>query len=317
MVDDLLIRQEAKRRGITVSAEELEKALQETFQYYANGTPTSKPTSISIPTSTLNPTQISLVPPTSTATNTPEVTATETTTVTETITQTATPTQIPTITPTSLPTATSTPYTLEGYKAQFDSTIKNLKENIGFSEKEFRKYIENQLYTEKLKESVLKELNISREEEQVWARHILVEDEQTAKDILARLEKGEDWSALAAEFSTDTSNKDNGGDLGWFGKGTMVAAFEEAAFSLKTIGEISQPVKTDYGWHLIQLLGHETRPLSDSAFQQLQEEKFQEWMTQLKENSDIVIQEIPEADIPIEPEFPEEISNFITNSMSQ
>ena len=59
------------------------------------------------------------------------------------------------------------------------------------------------------------------------------------------------------------------------------------------------------------------RQLSDAEYEQLQEEKFQEWMTQLKENSNIVFQEIPEEDIPTEPEFPEEISNFITNTLSQ
>ncbi len=317
MVDDLLIRQEAKRRGITVTEEELEKALQETFQYYANGTPTSAPTSVILPTSTLNPTQLALIPPTATPTNTPEITTTVTVTASEVITQTPTPSLVPSITPTMQPTATSTPYTLEGYKTQFDTIMKDLNENIGFSEQDFRKYIESQLYAEKLKEAVLAEMNISRQEEQIWARHILVADEQTAKDILARLEKGEDWSALAAEFSTDTSNKDRGGDLGWFGRGTMVAEFEEAAFSLTTIGEISQPVKTTYGYHIIQLLGREMRQLSDAEYEQLQEEKFQEWMTQLKEKSNIVFQEIPAEDIPTEPEFPEEISNFITNTLSQ
>ncbi len=317
MVDDILIRQEAARRGITVSSEDVEKAMQEAFRFYAEGTPTSTPTGVTMPTSTLNPTQLALAPSTATPTNISEVTATETTTATEVVTMTATPTIIPSITPTFIPTATSTPYTLEGYKAELDTTLKSLKDNINFSESDFRTYMENQLYNKKVKEAVLAELNVSHEEEQVWARHILVADEQTAKDIIARLVKGEDWSALAAEFSTDTSNKDQGGDLGWFGKGAMVAAFEEATFALKNIGEISQPVKSDFGWHIIQLLGRETRQLTDSQYSQLQDTNFTEWMTELKNNSDVVLQEIPEVDIPSEPVFPEEISNFITNAISQ
>jgi peptidyl-prolyl cis-trans isomerase D len=313
MVDEILIRQEADRRGITVSSEEVDKAMQKAFGYYANGTPTSTPTGIILPTSTLNPTQLALEPPTATATNTPEAIIT----ATEVVTMTATPTIVPSITPTSAPTATSTPYTLEGYKALQDKTISGLTENINYTEKDFRNYIENSLYNEKVKAAVLAELNVSRDEDEVWARHILVKDEETAKKILEKLKNGEDWTALAAEFSTDTGNKDNGGDVGWFGKGQMVAAFSDAAFALKTVGEISQPVQTDYGWHIIQLLGHETRQLTESQFTQLQDTKFQDWMTELKNKSEVKIEEIPTADIPAEPILPQEISDFITQAMGQ
>jgi peptidyl-prolyl cis-trans isomerase D len=97
----------------------------------------------------------------------------------------------------------------------------------------------------------------------------------------------------------------------------MVAAFEDAAFALKTVGEISQPVQTDYGWHIIQLLGRETRQLTDSEYSQLQDTKFQDWMTELKNNSDVVINDIPTADIPTEPALPQEITDYITQAMGQ
>lgn len=91
-----------------------------------------------------------------------------------------------------------------------------------------------------------------KEEEQVKARHILVEDEKTAKDILKRLDAGEDFAELAKEKSTDPGSKDKGGDLGFFGKGVMDPSFEDAAFSLG-IGETSPPVKSMFGYHIIRV----------------------------------------------------------------
>ena len=87
--------------------------------------------------------------------------------------------------------------------------------------------------------------------ERVRARHILVATEQEAKDILARLAKGEKFEDLAKQFSLDGS-KDYGGDLGYFTQPEMVPEFSKATFALK-VGETSQPVKTDFGWHIIRL----------------------------------------------------------------
>ncbi len=155
---------------------------------------------------------------------------------------------------------------------------------LGFTEADLRGIITAQLYREKLRADITKDLK--PESEEVWARHILVPDEAAAKAVLERLNKGEDWAKVASEVSTDTSNKDNGGDLGWFGRGKMVKEFEDAAFSLK-VGEISQPVKTSFGYHIIQVLGHEMRPLNGSDFESYKDTKLQDWLTEAKTKTTI------------------------------
>jgi peptidyl-prolyl cis-trans isomerase C len=90
-----------------------------------------------------------------------------------------------------------------------------------------------------------------KETERVRARHILVASEEEAKTISGKLAKGEKFEALAKQFSLDGS-KDYGGDLGYFSAPEMVPAFSKAAFALKA-GEISAPIKTDFGWHIIRL----------------------------------------------------------------
>ncbi len=88
--------------------------------------------------------------------------------------------------------------------------------------------------------------------EQVKASHILVDSAEKANEVKAKLDGGADFAQLAQEYSTDTSNKDSGGDLGYFERDTMVEEFEEAAFSLG-VGAISAPVQTEYGYHIINV----------------------------------------------------------------
>jgi foldase protein PrsA len=94
--------------------------------------------------------------------------------------------------------------------------------------------------------------NTFAQAEQVKASHILVEDEAKAKEVKEKLAAGEDFAALAKEYSTDTASAESGGDLGFFSKGSMVAEFEDKAFSMK-VDEISDPVKSEFGYHIIKV----------------------------------------------------------------
>ncbi|PIN75975.1 peptidylprolyl isomerase [Candidatus Woesearchaeota archaeon CG10_big_fil_rev_8_21_14_0_10_37_12] len=85
----------------------------------------------------------------------------------------------------------------------------------------------------------------------VHAKHILVKTEQEASAIRFDLNQGKSFEEIAKEKSLCPSGK-KGGDLGWFGRGQMVKEFESAAFSL-SVGELSKPVKTQFGWHLIKV----------------------------------------------------------------
>jgi foldase protein PrsA len=101
----------------------------------------------------------------------------------------------------------------------------------------------------------------------IKASHILVDDEKTANEIKAKLDKGEDFAKLAKEYSKDPGSAEKGGDLGWFGSGEMVKEFEDAAYALKA-GEISKPVKSEYGYHIIKVTDKEKK----KSFEEMKEE---------------------------------------------
>jgi peptidyl-prolyl cis-trans isomerase C len=117
-----------------------------------------------------------------------------------------------------------------------------------------RRQVDKKLTDDLLKQSYQDEIKGYKPEEQVRARHILVASKDEADKLLARVNKGEDFAALAKEASKDGSAAD-GGDLGFFSHDQMVKPFAEAAFALKQ-GEVSKaPVQTQFGWHLIKVEG--------------------------------------------------------------
>jgi peptidyl-prolyl cis-trans isomerase C len=102
--------------------------------------------------------------------------------------------------------------------------------------------------------------------EEIRASHILVPTEEEAKAVKAELDGGADFATLAKEKSIDPGAA-NGGDLGFFGKGMMVAPFEAAAYALTEIGQVSEPVQSQFGWHVIRL--EEKRQSAPPAFEEV------------------------------------------------
>ncbi len=309
MIEDELVRQEAERRGITVSEEEVDQAFEEAFGFYENGTPTPTVTSTPYNTPTLSPEQEALLPPTSTPGPTEEPTAAPTEEVTPTpeATATLTPTVEPTsaFTPTPAATATitptATPYTREGFEEQVSQYVENV-DSINYTRADLRNLIRRQLLRQKVYEAITADVGASAE--QVWARHILVATEEEAQQVLERLNNGENFAEVASEVSTDTSNKDLGGDLGWFTHERMVEPFANAAFDME-IGEISDPVQTDFGYHIIQVLGHEERPLDETQIQQAKSAAYQDWLTSAKADGSVETYDATwQAAIPSDPEVP-------------
>ena len=114
--------------------------------------------------------------------------------------------------------------------------------------------------------------------ERVHARHILVSGDADLAKVQEELKAGKSFDVVAKEFSTDPGSAANGGDLGEFPRGVMVPEFEKAAFALKNPGDISEPVKSKFGWHIIKLEEH--IPESPMPFEQVKEQVLQELKAQ-------------------------------------
>ncbi|HWL13916.1 MAG TPA: peptidylprolyl isomerase [Ureibacillus sp.] len=162
-------------------------------------------------------------------------------------------------------------------------TLKVMEDYVGITDEELTTYFEEN------------KANYGQAE-QVEASHILVEDEATAKEVIEKLNAGGDFAELAKEYSTDTATSEDGGNLGYFGTGEMEEAFETAAFALE-VDAISEPVETDYGFHIIKVTGK--KEAKEAVFEDVKDtvradlldskvnEQYSTWLTEKMDGYDI------------------------------
>ncbi|WP_432667510.1 peptidylprolyl isomerase [Wukongibacter baidiensis] len=199
-------------------------------------------------------------------------------------------------------------YTTFKERLDQDETLKTFYAENNLDDEFVKKQISMEMLVSEYEKTVIDELGLKGEKldeitkdyvVQVRAKHILIKDETKAKEILEKAKAGEDFTTLAKENSEDPSAKDNNGDLGFFPRNAMVPEFEEAAFSLN-IGEISELVKTEYGYHIIKVEGKKTiSDLKDEISEEelamekknveakIIQDKFIEKIEELKSNAEI------------------------------
>lgn len=172
--------------------------------------------------------------------------------------------------------------------------------NMNLSREFFEQNLSKELLVQKHKEEFLETISVTDEEAQAFfdenrdnstiirASHILVATEEEGKAILERLENGEDFASLATLESLDSVSAANGGDLDYFGRGKMIAEFEEAAFALEE-GETSELVKTEVGYHIIRLTEKKDtfEELKDELVKLLKETKYLEKVQELRDDAKV------------------------------
>lgn len=324
MIDDQLIQEEADRLGITVSEEELKLELQKVFNFYPEGTliPTVTPTMVATPT--LSETQLAIIKPTETPTPVPTLDPTQVAS-TETVVsglQTATAQALPTepvaeltptsVEPTAVPSNTPTPtvYTTQVYAKAIKDYATMLK-TYGLTSNDMEKLVRAQMLRDKLMAEITKDMK--PEQEQVWVRHIIVATEEEAKKALDEIKAGADFAEVAKIYSID-GTKDNGGDLGWMGleDQNWDKDFLNAAFTLNQVGEISAPIQTQFGFHLIQLVGRAVNAVDQTKFEEMKYVKFSDWLANAKaQRSDITIEPTWAETVPNTPAVPTQLQSII------
>jgi len=297
LINEQLIRLEAEKRGITVNDAELVEAKESAFSYYPNGTPTSAPTATELVMPKIPAEAFKLVTITPTPAATLEPTATPPAAATATPASEATATTAATV----VPEPTATPYTQEGFEKRF-SESQNAMMKLGLSEKDYLSLFDIQILQTKVQEAIT--ADVPHTEKQVWARHILVSDEAAALVVLEKLKNGEDFAALAQEYSQDTGSAVNGGDLGWFSTGAMVPEFETAAFALEKSGDYTTtPVQSQFGYHIIQLIAKQDRPLTADQYETAKNKAFSDWLTAARTEYGVETFDIWKQYVPTDPNF--------------
>lgn len=167
----------------------------------------------------------------------------------------------------------------------FDQALAQRGLTLDLLRQQLRPQLAAQKVTAKLVPSKVSDAQLAKrraEFPQVHVRHVLVQDKATADKVRSRLAAGGSWAALAKQYSQDTGSKDNGGDLGFTSKGQTVPEFEKEVFALAGQGSckgkssgacaspVSQPVKSQFGYHVIQVIGLRLPPVDDQLREQVE-----------------------------------------------
>ncbi len=296
MINDALIRAEAEELGITVSEEDVQREIDELFGFdrelvitnaeEAESTP--GPEATAEETATLTPTPFVSPTPTSEPSITP----------TPAITATASLTPFPTIAPTQTRTVEEQ---IENIEDRADDLFSQIRSATGMSNDDINRYFESRAIRRALSTEVTE---VGDMDDFVNARHILVQTEEEALDVIAALNNGESFAALAQTVSQDTGSGANGGELGWSPALNYVDEFETAVREA-TIGEITEPIETDFGFHVIQVRAREDRELTEAQIENERATRFEDWVQELRqsEDTDFEIDPIWTSNVPGDPPF--------------
>lgn len=155
----------------------------------------------------------------------------------------------------------------------------------GYTAEEFTETLRKTLVTNQLRDALTADL--AGDVPQVHARHILLNSDQDASTVLARLTTGEDFAALAQQFSLDETTRSQGGDLGWFTREELlVPQLAETAFSLE-VGQIGGPVATSLGYHVVQTLESGSRPVDPERRFYIAQARFENWLDDMRQTAAI------------------------------
>lgn len=278
MVEDKLIAQAATERNITVDEESVQAGINDFYGYDPTQVALigTDPTETPIPTETATP----FVSPTPTseptATPLPTDVPEDSTPAPE---ATGTNTPFPTLEPTSTPLAEEQQATqvaaFEENQRAFSSYI---RQNAGLGNDAIDAFFERRALRDALQEDVVGDMSTTT---YVNSRHILVDTEEQALEILDALQSGESFSELARAASQDPGSASNGGELGWAAAANYFDEFRDAVLSLP-IGEISGPVQTQAGYHIIQVRAREERETEDQERDQLAASQFISYLEDLR-----------------------------------
>jgi len=186
--------------------------------------------------------------------------------------------------------------------SEFQERLKEIKEQLIIESLLKKKInVDAQISEADLKQYYEKNKETFKRDREINTRHILLNTEDEARQIKEKILKGEDFAELARRYSIDPSAKTNGGEIGYHPKGTLLPEYEAAAFKLKKVGQVSDIVKTKFGYHIIKLEG--IRPPSYVPFEEVkdfikqkiaqekQTQALEKYITNLKSTAKITINE--------------------------